>query len=168
MDRGVRDHHSPISMICLSERNSWPIWTLGALGEDCSKHGPDRTARRVEAEVERAPRCPCRQGRERSGPTRVLYIRARQRPPRDQLARTVLDDLGVPLHGCAYGRLGPPVRPPVADRLHRLDVAHETGQVLKIVPEAVDLFGRTVDGDGPLHMDLSIPPTSLPRRQVPG
>src|SRR5215204_4886168 len=72
--------------------------------------------------------------------------RVMQRAPGDQLVGPVLDGLGLPLHSGADWSLGLPVGPVVVQHLHRLEVSHEPGKVLEVVPEPVHLVPGPLDG----------------------
>src|SRR5215217_528730 len=72
--------------------------------------------------------------------------RVGQRAPGDQLVGPVLDGLRLPLDRRAGRSLGLPAGPVVVQHLHRLEVSHEPGKVLEVVPEAVDLVPGPLDG----------------------
>src|SRR5215210_8002109 len=68
-----------------------------------------------------------------------------------------MDDC-IPLHFGAGGTFGDPMRTRVIDDGHRLQVFHESRQVLEVPPEAIDVEHGAVDGDTLLHLDaLSAP-----------
>src|SRR5215211_2357671 len=69
-----------------------------------------------------------------------------QRAPDDQLVGPVLNGLRLPLDRRARWSLGFPAGAVVVQHLHRLEVSHEPGKVLEVVPEPVDLVPGPFDG----------------------
>ena len=65
----------------------------------------------------------------------VLNLRSFDRPPRDQLALAIRDDLGVPFDGRTGRRLRAPARASIPQHLHRFEVAHEPREALEVLPE---------------------------------
>ena len=83
----------------------------------------------------------------------VINLRPPQRPPADQFILDFVDNLRFPLHVKSGRAARHPMRCAVVNHIYRLQVLHETGQILEIPPKAVELLRGFVNGHILIHAD---------------
>ncbi len=74
-------------------------------------------------------------------------LRPGDRPPGNEMVRSLFDKFRLPRERQAERPRGDPVRAPVVGDPHGLDLVHEGGQVRQVAPETVELVGGAVDGN---------------------
>ena len=156
---------SPVSITCLKRRRSSCTCCSGSSPNSLATARAERAARRVVAQLDADLGAASAGRRLEARPSR----RCRTSAPGSE--RQAISSFGrssviSASHSTVVpaGALRLPVRAPLVEHLHRLEVAHEPRQVLEVAPEAVELLGGPVDRDRLVHLDRGRSPGRAARR----
>src|SRR5919202_3931144 len=129
---------------------------VGLFAKEFGNRRPDHTGRGIVGKRYPHFHAPSGGSRDETHRTFVIHIGIRQRAPGDQLIRPIFGNLSIPRDRRTCRRFRNPVRAIVTLHLNRLEVVHETREVLEVAPEAIELIGRLVNRYALFYFDAGL------------